>query len=99
MKPAGGEVGRRRPAWKTILVAGLLHVIPFLGSGVAAVYVYTHNDPDAFHPGAAIMAGVGALASLLVLIGIALGAIMVVGALPELSKAVLEWGRQAGRIY
>lgn len=64
---------RRRPAWKTILVAGLLFAIPFGGAFIAIIYVYTHNNPQAFRPGAAWMSGWGALACFLIVAGLAVG--------------------------
>ena len=42
-----------RPLWKTWLFSILLSLIPFVGSSIAVIYVYTRKRPDAFDGGKA----------------------------------------------
>lgn len=50
-------VSTERPWWKTLLVATLLMLIPFLGWGMAATYVVYRGSPQNFRWAEALFVG------------------------------------------
>ncbi|MFT4041483.1 MAG: hypothetical protein QM692_25085 [Thermomicrobiales bacterium] len=46
-----------RPFWKTFVFGLLLTLIPFVGAGMAVVYIYTRNRPNDYNAGEAALAG------------------------------------------
>ncbi len=69
MAPYGGY-GAPRSGTKTFFVAGLLSLIPFVGFGMAAIYYYTKQQPNAFDGGKAAGATFVAAIAALVVAGI-----------------------------
>ena len=51
-------VSTERPWWKTLLVATLLMLIPFLGWGMAATYVVYRGSPQNFRWAEALFNGI-----------------------------------------
>ena len=43
-----------RPTWKTLLFGALLTLIPFVGTGVSAVYIERRSMPGTYDFGAAV---------------------------------------------
>lgn len=82
-----GGYGAPRSGTKTFFIAGLLSLIPFVGVGMAAIYYFTKQQPDAFDGGKAAGASfVAGIASLVVAVIIVAVAVVVIVGLGQASR-------------
>jgi hypothetical protein len=59
-----------RPAWKTLLFGALLTLIPFVGTGVSAVYIDRRTIPGTYDFGAAAKTALIQIVAIALLIAI-----------------------------